>query len=180
MESLNRAPESGAIGSFAGNDLSRFGRIEAVKCAIDLTQMFDKSNYGAFVAQSAASEMADWTGVPLTVDEPIGEFAACIVRHGQPHEVNLAFAGKFNSMWGKSDLLLMVTDEDDKRLLVPGIGEDEKIFSLVCSANALKPQESVVASFMAIMEPWYYHDVGIPTTNIAYTMLFNAHLSTLL
>lgn len=180
MESLNRAPESGALSSTASNDLRRFGRIETIEIAIDLEQMFDKSNYGAFVAQSAASEMADWTGVPLTVDEPIGEFAACVVRHGQPHEINLAFAGKFNSMWGRSDLLLMATNEDDKRLLVPSISEDEKLCFLVCSANPLKPQESVVTPFMAIMEAWYYHDVGIPTTNIAYTMLFNAHLSTLL
>lgn len=177
MESLNRSPESGATSS-TDNDLSRFGRITTgVELVIDLEEMFERSNYPAFLAQSAASEMSDWTGVPLTVDEPIGEFAACFSRHGEPRSINLAFAGKFSSMWGASDLVLIVNSEDDKQLLVPGIDVEEKLFFLVCEAKPQKPQESVVVPFMAVMEPWYYHNISIPTVNIAYTMLLHAHLS---
>lgn len=179
MERLNRSPERTAVGSSDNSNLSRFGRVTAnVEIVIDLEQMFEKGNYAAFLAQSHASAMSDWTGVPLTVDEPIGEFAACVIRNGTDYEINLAFAGEFSSAWGKSDLLLIVNNEDDKRILLPGINEDEKLFFLVCSANPQKPHESVVVPFMATMEPWHQHGIEVPVTNIAYTMLFNAYLST--
>lgn len=178
MESLNKAPESGATSSFASSDLSRFGRIASVELVIDLDAMFDKSNYGAFLAQSAASEMGDWTGVPLTVDEPIGEFAAIVTIDGSEYAINLAFCGKFNSMWGKSDLLLMVTDEDDKQLLCPGVNEDHKLFFLVCTADPEKSNDSLITPFMAVMEPWYKFATAIATPNIAYTLLLNAYLNT--
>lgn len=179
MESPSSNSESETSDS-SDSGLRRFGRVTTgVELIIDLDEMFEKSNYRAFLAQSSAREMSDWTGVPLTVDEPIGEFAACVARHGDTCEINLAFAGKFSSMWSKSDLLLIVTNEDDKQLLVPGIDADEKLFFLVCAADPQKPQESLVAPFMAIMEPWYYHDVQIATPNIAYTMLLNAYLETL-
>lgn len=180
MERLSSNPEREAS-SPSGSGLSRYGRVLTdVQIVIDLEEMFGKSNYPAFLAQSLASEMSGWTGVPLTVDEPIGEFAACVAINNKPHEINLALAGKFSSMWGSPDLLLIVTNEDEKRLLFPSINEDEKLFFLIHSAKPQKPHESVLVPMMAVMEAWYSYDFKVPPSNVAYTLLLNAYLSTLL
>jgi hypothetical protein len=180
VEKLNQNPEAGSSGS-SSDDFSRFGRLVDIQLEVDMEAMFDKANYPTFLAQTAAEEMGSWTGVPLTIDDPIGEFAAAVYRDGRMDSINLAFAGKFSSMWGKSDLLLIANNDDDRQRLCKDyeINEDYKVLFLVSVVNPTQPSSCKVAPFMAIMEPWYLVETDVPMVTIGYTMLSHAYLRTL-